>query len=209
MSRKKKNKHIDLDKKEEVIMTQKLEVIAETELVPEKFDMEATQAEIEQVSNELQEARLELERTRREIIENKQALQASARREISPEEKIISDKHVSMNNEKLAKVKAFEDQKAFDKVLVTGKFMNLRNPGQPVKLPYIKYIEDPVKWYPFQHGKIYTIPRGFADQINEHYYTPTFIQKEGGIDSQDGDSLSQIADVDKSAKRYAFVPVGF
>jgi hypothetical protein len=85
--------------------------------------------------------------------------------------------------------------------------MNQRNPGQAVKLPYIKYPEDPVVWHNFEHNKVYTIPRGFADQINDYYHTPRFVQKEGAMDPNA--PMSQISAVDTSNKKYAFVPVNF
>jgi hypothetical protein len=91
--------------------------------------------------------------------------------------------------------------------MITGKFMNRRAPGQTVKLTYLRYETDPVKWYSFEDGKIYTIPRGFADQLNEHYYTPHFIQKQTEMDPNR--PASAIHDVDTSNKKYAFVPVNF
>ena len=100
-----------------------------------------------------------------------------------------------------------EKQKLIDNVMITGKFMNRRSPGQPVKLTYLKYEDDPVKWYNFEDGKVYTIPTGFAEQINEHYHTPHFIQKEGTMDPNR--PASAIHDVDTSQKKYAFVPVKF
>ena len=84
--------------------------------------------------------------------------------------------------------------------------MNRRAPGNPAKLTYMKYADDPVKWYTFEDGKVYTIPRGFADQINEYYHRPIFIQKEGELDPS---NPSQIHAVDTSNKSYAFVPVEF
>ena len=116
-----------------------------------------------------------------------------------------------MSTEKKALKEKIEKQKAFDNQKVTGKFINRRHPGKvSEKLLYQKYEDDPVKWYDFQDGGVYTIPRGFADQINEHYYTPIFNQKQGEqrLSSNLGDN-SAISDVDTSKKKYSFVPVGF
>lgn len=90
---------------------------------------------------------------------------------------------------------------------MTGKFINRRAPGQSAKLTYLKYADDPVKWYTMEDGKVYTIPRGFADQINEYYYTPHFIQKQGIMDPNAPSSA--IHDVDTSNKKYAFTPINF
>jgi hypothetical protein len=208
MTRKKKNKPLDLEKNMEPVVSKDLQVIEETiDETPIAFDTKATEEEIENINKELQLARLELETTKKEIEQKKLILKAEDRREISEEERESSRKSVTMSNEMLAKKKALEDQKSFDKVLVTGKFINMRSPGQPVKLPYMKYAEDPVKWYPFEHNKVYTIPRGFADQINDYYHTPRFIKREGPMNPDQPES--QIDQVDKSQKKYAFVPVGF
>jgi hypothetical protein len=91
--------------------------------------------------------------------------------------------------------------------MVTGKFINRRAPGQTVKLPYIKYGHETPKWWVFEDGKVYDIPRGFADQINDHYYTPKFIQSTAIMDPNR--PASSIQEVDTSNKKYSFVPMNF
>ena len=120
------------------------------------------------------------------------------------------DKQITRSSESNAIKTQIERQKAYDNERVTGKFINRRAPGQPVKLPYIKYEDDPVKWWPFEDGKVYTIPRGFADQINEYYHTPHFVQKQGEqAHSHVVGENSSIASVDTSNKKYSFVPINF
>jgi hypothetical protein len=162
--------------------------------------------QLEGLQTEIDKARVELERTRLEIQEKKKELQYSGRREIDADERALIDKQVSRINEKKTSEDVVAKQKLIDNEQVTGRFMNRRNPGQSIKLPYIKYADDPVRWWHFEEGKVYTIPRGFADQINEHYHMPRFIQKDG-IQAPDG--TSAIHSVDTSNKKYAFVPVGF
>lgn len=174
-----------------------------------------SETEVEVLNQELDLARVELEKTRREIQElqlKKQDLmvvqQEPARqpRELSEEEKAINDKLISGRVAGNALKSKIEAQKAYDNVKVTGRFMNRRAPGNPAKLTYMKYADDPVKWYTFNDGSVYTIPRGFADQINEYYHRPRFIQKDGPLDPG---NPSQIHDVDTSNKSYAFVPTNF
>ena len=100
------------------------------------------------------------------------------------------------------------DQKKFDSELVTGKFFNLRAKGQSAKLTYMKYADDPVKWYTFEHGQVYTIPRGFADQINEHYYIPHFTKNENAIIDPSNPG-SGIHSIDTSDKMYSFVGLNY
>lgn len=191
MSRQKKDKRLEIeDTKPEVEMSQ--------------------EAVLDSVQTEIDLARLELEKVKSQLEEKKQELKFEPRREISPDERKIIDKQVTVTNEKNAASELIAQQKAYDSVMVTGKFMNQRAPGQSVKLPYVKYADDPVKWHPFDHGKVYTIPRGFADQINDYYHTPTFVQKEGQQSHSNvvGEN-SAISQVDTSNKKYAFVPVNF
>lgn len=165
-------------------------------------------AVLEAVETDIDLKRKELNEINAAIEEKKSKLKRMERREYSAKENEIADKQVKAIDKAAGANSVHEKQKAFDSVKVTGKFYNLRNTGQSVKLPYIKYADDPVKWWPFEHGKVYTIPRGFADQINEHFYTPRFVQKQGPMDPN-APSQSQISEVNTEDKRYSFVPVSF
>lgn len=174
---------------------------------------EIQEPEVETFRQELDLIRVELEKARLEMKElevKKHELLAfpapTARRELSPEEQVINEKLISTHVKNDSLRGKIEAQKAYDNVKVTGRFMNRRAPGNLAKLTYMKYADDPVKWYTFEDGKVYTIPRGFADQINDHYYRPIFIQKEGELDPS---NPSHIHAVDTSNKSYAFVPVAF
>lgn len=189
MARHKKNKDIQLEANQEVPMTD--------------------EAVLESLQTELDLARSELQKTKLEIEENKQQIQqVKSRRELDEQEKNIVAKQISRTDEKNAARAKIEAQQAYDSEKVTGRFINRRSPGKrEEKLTYMKYADDPVKWYSFDDGKVYTIPRGFADQINEHYYTPHFKQNQSEQDPNRPQSA--INEVDTSNKKYAFVPVGF
>jgi hypothetical protein len=189
MGRQKKIKTIQLDETTEVCMTDG--------------------AVLENILTEIDLARIELEKTKREIAEKKaesEKYQYTERpkRELSPDEKAIMDKHLGLSVEKKALAAKIEAQKAHDNQMITGKFLNLRAKGQAAKLCYDKHPGDIPQWITFQHGQVYTIKRGFADQINEYYHTPRFVQKEGPDDGS-----SQIDSVDTSDKKYAFVAIGY
>ena len=188
MSRQKQNKSIHLEEtKSEVKMKE--------------------EAVLDSVQTEIDVARAELEKVKVEIEEKKKELKSEPRREISKEERESSKNQLTTLNEQKAADSLIDQQKAFDNVKITGRFMNRRAPGQPAKLTYIKYADDPVKWYNFEDGKVYTIPRGFAEQINDYYHTPVFTQKQGAMDPNA--PTSQISEVDTSNKKYAFVPITF
>jgi superfamily II RNA helicase len=192
MGRPKKNNPLQIKENNEVIMTkQQLEL--------------PTMENLETIETEIDKARLELEKTKKEIEEQKQTLKNLSSREHDAKEMAIVEKQLATQGDRSGLKAKIEQQKAYDNQKVTGKFINRRAPGQMAKLAYIKYEDDPVKWYELYDGQTYTIPRGFADQINEHYYTPHFIKNEGV--QMDGES--GIAAVDTSNKKYAFVPSGF
>jgi len=166
-------------------------------------------ATLEGVLTEIDLARIELEKTKREIEEKKAEIAKyqyteRPKRELSEDEKVIVDKQLGMSVEKKALAAKIEAQRAHDNQMITGKFLNLRAKGQSAKLCYDKHVGDVPQWITFQHGQVYTIKRGFADQINNYYHTPRFIQKEGPDDGS-----SQIDSVDTSDKKYAFVAIGF
>lgn len=117
-----------------------------------------------------------------------------------PKESIPTPPLIIISEREQNKIKVAE-MKKHDDVPTRGKFMNLRAPGKSVKLTYVKYSTDAVKWWLFEHGKEYTIPRGFADQINEHY---------GKIqhDKTDNENMAILESFEKDPI-YAFVPVSF
>lgn len=194
MSRHKKKNIIQLEAKEEVKMT---ETIVEKD----------AEKEIESIQAETDRVRQELEAAKKELAETKMKLQTPPR-EYSDDELRLIEKKITGGSEKKALEEKIAKEKEYDNQMVTGRFMNRRAPGQPAKLTYMKYIDDPVKWYTFEDGATYTIKRGFADQINEHYHTPVFTQKTGIIINPD-DPGSAIESVDRSNKKYAFVAVGY
>ncbi len=166
-------------------------------------------AQLEDLQAEIDRTILELESAKRELAEKKQELTVLPK----VSEDVVLNKEIATSVKNSTLSEKIQKQKDFDNVLVTGKFSNRRAPGQSVKLPYQKYSDDPVKWWPFEDGKVYTIPRGFADQINGGsdndplYYTPRFVQKTGIMDPDA--PTSSIHDVDTTNKKYSFTPVNF
>ena len=193
MSRQKKfitveSKEKSIDEQTEVCMTQTIE--------------------LENLQQEIDKARIELEQTKLDIEERKKQAQAiNPRREHDEGDLRAQDRATTATSAKAAAAEQIEKQKALDNVRVTGKFINRRVPGQKVKLTYMKYIDDPVKWYELEDGKVYTLPRGFVDQINDYYYTPKFTQVQGFVDPENPGSA--IHEVDNSNKKYAFIPLNF
>jgi hypothetical protein len=202
MGRHKKNKSIELEKKEEVVMSTETMEPIET---------------LDNLESEIDRTRQELESIKLELAEKKQQSKSMAMREVDEEEMIIVKKHNNRTAASAGLKDKIEKQKAYDNVKVTGKFLNRLKPGQTEKLPYMKYEDDVPKWWTFIDGHVYTIPRGFADQINggtdndPMYYKPIFIEKQGQqvIDPTRVGENSSIGHVDTSNKKYQFVPISF
>ena len=186
--------------------TQEIETTSNVAILASNDTLESLESEIDRVRAELESAKIELEQKKAET----KVLAVRPLRELDADEKVISDKHIAISNEKKSKLEILDKLKEYDNQKVTGKFMNRRAPGQPAKLLYQKHADDPVKWYTFKDGSVHTIPRGFADQINEHYYTPHFIKNEGDYSPSNtlGEN-SAIHEVDTTNKKYAFTPVNF
>lgn len=187
---------VSLNKKNENV---ELEFESTKEISPGEFM--SKNEELEEIQKEIDQSRIELEKTRMEIETKKQELKTMP---VTP--KLVDAPAVSIKNEGLSEKIA--SQKVYDNQMVTGKFYNLRAPGQSAKLTYMHHVDDPVKWYTFNHGEVYTIQRGFADEINDHYHTPNFIKNENVI-LDPSNPESGIHSVDKSNKKYSFVPLNF
>ncbi len=178
LNKKNNNIELDFDEKTEVLMT--TEQAEELEVIQKELDL----------------ARVELEKTRLEIEAKKQEMKSMPMvvKQADAPAVIVKDNSLA---DKIAA------QKAYDNQMVTGTFYNLRVKGQQAKLTYMHHADDPVKWTTFQHGAVYTIPRGFADEINNHYHTPHFIKNEGAI-IDPSNPESGIHAVDTSDKMYLF-----
>ncbi len=202
MGRHKKIKSIEFKEKQEVVMAVETEESVNT--------LETLEVEIDRTRAELEAVKIELE-------EKKALAKTMPMREVDEDEMLIVKRQSTRSTETAGLKEKIAKQKAYDNVKVTGKFINRYKPGQPEKLLYQKYIDDPVKWWTFVDGNIYTIPRGFADQINggtdndPMYYKPRFIEKEGHqiIDPSRVGENSSIGRIDTSDKKYQFVPVNF
>lgn len=203
MGRRKKVKNVLSQQEPEVKMsdTQVLEEVKNEVAIKPGDELENLEAEVDRV-------RKELEETKTQLLEKKQELKTMNVREVTEDEMVIVKKDVRVSQKNSALTVKIQKQKEYDNVMVTGRFMNRRCPGKTEKLTYGKYDTDIPKWWTFVDGQTYTIPRGFADQINEHYYTPKFVKNENVI-LDPSNPESGIHSVDTSNKKYAFVPIGF
>jgi hypothetical protein len=222
MKRQKKIKSLQVEKKEEVVMTDTpkiepvLEQVNEAQAIIDdiqrmKDEIESTKQEIAMAkmqSEELEQndIRVELAALKRELQElkrSKSEFQVMPKRELDADESFVYNKHVILSESRKGLKEKIERDRIRDSEMVRGKFINRRAPGKKSQaLTYLRYDTDPVKWYYFNDGGFYTIPRGFMDEINEYYHTPVFVQKQGPMDPDNPES--QIAEVNRDNKKYAF-----
>ena len=203
MGRRRKIKTEEIKMSERVI--QEIEVVDNVPAIAPQEDLPNYEAEIETIRSELDFKTKELEDVKRQV----QELVAKANRPIDQQEQAIIEKQINTRTEgaRLSDQKA--KQKAYDNVKVTGRFMNMRAPGQSVKLPYIKYIDDDVKWHQFDHGRTYTIKRGFADQINEYYAKISYRQSSNPMDPNNPNQPAALDDTPTRESLYAFVGLSY
>ena len=132
--------------------------------------------------------------------------------EESPKPFVFTDRPANVVIDGEALRKKVEEEKRYCQSKVTGKFLNIRAPGKSVKLPYYKHVGDPCIWYELKHGQVYTIPRGFADQLNgkgyDGYFKITWIPLNKQI-SQDMDDKRGLETEPIYEPIYQFVPVDF
>jgi hypothetical protein len=237
MPRQKKIKTIMSKEKPEVIMLDKVseqitnpseitfeEVINISDakaLSPEMSEVERLRIEIAEMKREkelteIDKLRLEVETMKKQLEQKNGSPKFITSREIDEEELLIVKKQLTTQSRNSAGQEIIAKQKAHDNEMVTGKFINRRAPGKMEKLTYLKHADDPVGWKEFYDGQVYTIKRGFADQINGGddnnpcYYTPQFVQKSGELVPSDkiGEN-SQVSEVLTHNKKFAFVPLSY
>ena len=172
-------------------------------------ETEVSQDEVlETTLTELDLARKELEETKALIEAKKHELKLKGARAYDKQDLDSIEKKITSGNKNNALAKKIAAQRDYDNVMVTGKFLNQRAPGQQVKLPYCKHVGDQDKWYTFDHGKVYTIKRGFADQINEYYAKITHNQK---LDVTISDEQNPGTPLESTVRHqlYSFSPVSW
>ncbi len=198
-----------------------IDLVDAKKISPEMSEIESLRLEIAEMKKEkelteIEKLRLEIETMKKQLEQKNISPKFIASREIDEDEMLIVKKQLTSQSRNSAGQEIIAKQKAKDNEMVTGKFINRRAPGKMEKLPYLKYADDPVVWKEFYDGQVYTIKRGFADQINGGddnnpcYYTPQFVQKTGElVPSEKIGENSQIHEVLTHNKKFAFVPINF
>lgn len=106
--------------------------------------------------------------------------------------------------------KGLEKQKKEDSRIVKAEYMNSRGQQERLTKPYCKYAGDPIQIWHFIPGRVYDVPLGLVNEVNDQN---KIMPKRAGLVSEDG------VDVQKSGSPleqeqsgnwlHKFVSVGF
>lgn len=84
--------------------------------------------------------------------------------------------------------KEVERQKKEDARLVKAEYMNSRGRHERLTKPYCKYAGDPIQIWHFIPGKIYDVPLGLVNEVNDKN---KIMKKRAGLVSVDGAPVQQ------------------
>ena len=113
-------------------------------------------------------------------------------------------------NMKPEKKKELEKQKKEDSRLVKAEYMNSRGPQERLTKPYCRYAGDPIQIWHFIPGKVYEVPIGLVNEVNDQNKV---MKKRQGLVSLDGSNVTKTgAPLDRDQEGewvHKFVPVSF
>lgn len=106
--------------------------------------------------------------------------------------------------------KECERQKKEDSRLVKAEYMNSRGRHERLTTPYCKYAGDPIQIWHFIPGKVYEIPFGLVNQVNDK---TKHLKQRSGLMSVDGADVtkdgSPLQEDQEGSWLHKFVAVGF
>ncbi|HET9824015.1 MAG TPA: hypothetical protein VFP87_01710 [Chitinophagaceae bacterium] len=83
--------------------------------------------------------------------------------------------------------KELQKQKKEDSRLVKAEYMNSRGRHERLTKPYCRYAGDPIHVYHLIPGKVYDLPMGFINEVNDK---AKIMKKRSGLVSVDGAPVS-------------------
>jgi len=106
--------------------------------------------------------------------------------------------------------KEMEKQKKEDAKIVKAEYMNSRGRHERLTKPYCRYAGDPLQIWHFIPGKVYEVPLGLVNEVNDK---TKVLPKRSGLVSIDGNSInkdeSPLARDEEGEWLHKFVAVGF
>ncbi|HXQ33862.1 MAG TPA: hypothetical protein VN843_07615 [Anaerolineales bacterium] len=105
--------------------------------------------------------------------------------------------------------KELERQKKEDSRLVKAEYMNSRGRHERLTKPYCRYAGDPIQIWHFIPGKVYEIPLGLVNEVNDKN---KIMKRREGLVSLDGNDVKGGAPIQADEEGewlHKFVSVGF
>lgn len=106
--------------------------------------------------------------------------------------------------------KELERQKKEDARIVKAEYMNSRGRHERLVKPYCKYAGDPIQMWNFIPGKIYEVPLGLVNEVNDKN---KIMKKREGLVEIDGkpvqNSQAPLSHDEEGEFLHRFNPVGF
>lgn len=106
--------------------------------------------------------------------------------------------------------KELEKQRKEDSRLVKAEYMNSRGRHERLTKPYCRYAGDPIQIWHFIPGRVYELPLGLVNEVNDQN---KIMKKRAGLVSIDGNPVQNSeAPLDKDEEGdwlHKFVAVGF
>lgn len=106
--------------------------------------------------------------------------------------------------------KELEKLRKEDAKIVKAEYMNSRGRHERLTKPYCRYAGDPIQIWHFIPGKIYEVPMGLINEVNDKTKT---LPKRSGLVSIDGNAInkdeSPLAKDEDGEWLHKMVPVSF
>ena len=106
--------------------------------------------------------------------------------------------------------KELEAQKKQDAKLVKAEYMNSRGRHERLTKPYCKYAGDPIQVWHFIPGKVYEVPLGLVNEVNDK--NKVMKRREGLLSIDDAPVQKSETPLDRDQEGdwlHRFSPVGF
>jgi len=106
--------------------------------------------------------------------------------------------------------KEMERQKKEDSRIVKAEYLNARGRHERLTKPYCRYSGDPIQIWHFIPGKVYDVPLGLVNEVND---ANKRMKKRSGLVSVDGNAVnkdeSPLAQDQEGEWLHRFAAVGF
>lgn len=106
--------------------------------------------------------------------------------------------------------KEMERQKKEDSRIVKAEYLNARGRHERLTKPYCRYSGDPIQIWHFIPGKVYDVPFGLVNEVND---ANKRMKKRSGLVSVDGNAVnkdeSPLAQDQEGEWLHRFAAVGF